>query len=272
MALTTEELLKFKQIREQNPASYNFLKGFMAEGATLDADIGALTARMSPTKGYTPTVEDVKGSPFDTKYRVDPATGQYVGSPVDASGRPIRPEFVSIGDTKTGLLQEPYQLKDMLDRSGYEAFMGEALRTPGTQSKWAQMAQAQGLNQLAQSQAGQLAQAKSGLAMQGGLRGGQRERLAAQGAQAGLLGGQKLRSDIAMQDEQKRMQLLQQAPGVALQQAQYDQGLQKYNIGAALGELAQKRAYDAGVYGDAMKAWGAEKTAQASGGGGGGKK
>lgn len=242
-----------------------------AEAARVQKQIADSTA-IAPKngKGYTITDKDLQGNPFETKYRTD-SEGRYIGSPTDANGRPVRPEFTSIGDPKTGLLRPEYQLKDTLDRRGYDAMMGEALRPAGQQSKWAQMAQSQQLGQLAQQQAGQQAQAQNQLAMGGGLRSGARERLAAQGMQGGLAARQQTTGKINMQDEENRQKWLQMAPQAALQQASFDQGTQKYNLGMTMAELAQKRAYDAGVYGEAMKGWGAEKTANASGGGGGKK-
>ncbi len=242
-----------------------------AEQAKLNAQIQASAAPQFQ-KGYTPTEQDLAKNPFGNNYAVDPSTGRYLGAPVDASGRPVKQEFVSIADPKTGLVRSQYQIKNQLDPSTFDAYKAEAMRAPGSQSKWAQLAQSQGLNDLASSQAGQMSQARNQLAMQGGLRGGSRERLASQGMQQGLLAGQKLRSGISMQDEQNRIGQLEKAQGFQLQQAGHDEGIQKTNLQTTLSELLQKRGYDSGNYGEAMKAWGAVKTAESTPTSGGGKK
>jgi hypothetical protein len=150
-----------------------------------------------------------------------------------------------------------------------------------------------------QQSAGNQAQAESALAMRGGISSGARERLARSGASNALAqtqgirrGGSVDRLGLQIADDQTKTGLLTQLPGMENQQAQFDLGKQtwlgdyakqqqgvdmdsqkynsdakvaadKYNIGNSLNETLQKRAYDQGKYGEAMKAWAAGKSADA---------
>lgn len=186
----------------------------------------------------------------------------YQGVDYDEYGRPILRDFDSqLG--AGGAIKDVYQLKNTLNTQGLEAMRGEALRNPGQMSRWAEMAKADAANQAAQQQAGQLAQAKSGLAMQGGLRSGARERLAQQGQLAGLQARQNANMQVNMQDEQNRQKWLAMLPQQELAAAQYSSTLEDKNVGRALEELRQGRAFDATRYSEAMKAWAADKSSAA---------
>lgn len=180
----------------------------------------------------------------------------------DALGRPILKNFDS-QLTDTGQIKDAYQIKDTLNRDALTASRNEALRDPGTMSKWGTMALSQARNQNAASMAGQQQQARSSLAMQGGLRSGARERLASQGMQQQLQGNQSALGSIQMQDEQNRQKWLQMQPGLELQDAQYNTTIQDRNIGRATSELQQGRDYDKYRYGQEMTAWGADKSSDA---------
>lgn len=180
----------------------------------------------------------------------------------DKSGRPILKEFDSKLNPQ-GLLGSQYQVQDTLDRRGLEAVRTEALRDPGTQSKWAEMAKAQQMNDLAGQQASQLSTAQSNLAMQGGLRTGARERLASQNMQSGLLARQNVGAQINMQDELNRQKWLGMLPDQELQTAQYQGNVANQNIDKSLQELNRGRAYDMSRYAEGMKGWAAQKTANA---------
>jgi hypothetical protein len=67
-----------------------------------------------------------------------------------------------------------------------------------------------------------------------------------------------------MQDEQNRQKWLGMLPGMDLQAAQYNTGLQDKNISRALTEVNAGRAMQQNQYNEAMRAWGADKTAQAA--------
>jgi hypothetical protein len=208
-------------------------------------------------KGYTPTQRDLQGSPFMSRWT-------QTGAPTDSAGRPLNPDFVSIGDESSGLLKQPYNSGSFLDDRGLNAIRKEALRDPGTMSRWGELARSEQMNQLARSQAGQFSQAQNQLAQSGGLRTGARERLASAGMQQNLAAQQRSLGGIQMQDESNRLNQLGQLPGADLAAANYQSGRQDTNINRALSEIAQKRALQQGQYNEAMRAWAAEKTGNAA--------
>lgn len=174
------------------------------------------------------------------------------------------------------LLPDSYQLAGNLDTQALEYLQNQAL-TEGP-SAWRQlMGQQMDLqrgvrqDQLAQQAATQAAQAQDQLAMRGGLRGGQAERLASMGAREKLHGGQRLASEFAqqamgydIQDEANRQNILSALPGMQMQKAQYETGIQQYNIDKALAEEAAKRDFELQKYKEQMSAWGAKETADAT--------
>ncbi len=219
-----------------------------------------------------------------------------LGTNPDGSAK--KPGFQSISNPD-GTLQKAYQISDWknvnADRSALDMYKKDALRSADQQSPWAKMMlQKQGLeesNAIDQANlSGQNAglQASMNLARSGGLSGAARERASRQGVLQQMMGAQQARNQgalaragIGLQDEQQRQQGLQNLQGMENTQAQADyqnqlqqQGVQKTNVGNMLGETTQKRAYDANAYAEAMKAWAANKTADAQKGasGGGGKK
>lgn len=206
-------------------------------------------------------VTDKLGNPGPSPFRPDWSQGSV---PYDTAGRPMAPVWQTIGDTGTGLVQTPYLSTNQLNSQGLEALRGEALRTPGEMSRWGQMALAQQRDQLAQQGQGQLSQARNQLAMQGGLRSGARERLAQQGMQTQLRAGQSALGGIQRQDEQNRLTLLQQLPQQELAQANYLSGREDTNINRSLNEIFQGRAAQQMQFNEAMRAWGAERTAAAT--------
>ena len=188
--------------------------------------------------------------------------GSYQGQDYDALGRPILRDF----DTQlqpNGMLKDQYLMKNNLNTQGLEQIRNEALRSPGTQSRWAEIAKADAANTAAAQNAGQMAQARSGLAMQGGLRSGARERLAQQGQVAGLQAKQNANMQVNMQDEQNRQKWLAMLPSQELAAAQFGSTIENQNIGRSLNELQQGRDFDKYRYGQAMTAWGADKSSQA---------
>jgi hypothetical protein len=175
--------------------------------------------------------------------------------------RPDSPTFESQIDPATGLLKKQYQQHSQLNEQGLEAMRAEALRDPSKMSKWREIAQTQGMDQLGRQQGNQLAQAQSGLAAAGGLSQGARERLQNSSMQQGLMGQQNMWTQLAAQDEQKRMGMLGALPGQELQAAQYKSGIGGGNIEAALQEINRKRAFDMNNYNEQMRAWAAGQTA-----------
>lgn len=213
-------------------------------------------------------------------------------------GSPIRPEFQSLLDPATGLLQSQYQASwgsDIApDTRAIEAIRARALSTGP--SAWQNLAlqnqalEEQGLKNTAQQQgASAAAQARSALASKYGLSPAAAERLATQNQRAQMnalqnvaFQGAKARSDIGLQDEQMRNQLLQALPGqenqlaqIALQNRAANVGVNEWNIQNALAEKRAKDQADLNAYHEQMSAWAANKQAEAmrnAGGGGGGKK
>lgn len=182
----------------------------------------------------------------------------------DASGRPELAAFQSQLDPTTGKFkQENYNLQNNLNTQGLEAMRTEALRDPSQMSKWGSMALAQGRDQNAQAVAGQNVQARNQLAMQGGLRTGARERLAAQSAQAQLAGNQNQLQNVQMQDEQNRMKWLQMLPQQEIAAAQYGSALEDKNISRYLGETEANRDWDKIRYQEQMKGYAADKSSTA---------
>lgn len=206
-------------------------------------------------KGYTPTQNELN-NPYVTKWSDKPV-------PTGPDGKPLGIEFNSMGDPRTGLLRSPYNIQSDLNTGAINQLRSEALRQPGSMSRWGQMALTQGQNQNAMQNAGATAQAQNQLAMQGGLRSGARERIARAGQQNTMAQNQNVWSNIAMQDEKNRQQQLQALPGMELQQANYLSNIQDKNIGRALSEVNTGRQMQQQQFNEAMRAWAAGKTADA---------
>ncbi len=215
---------------------------------------------------------------------------------LDAEGRPISQEFQSFVDPTTGLLKEPYQYQpekiDLTKLEGFQALKKRVL-TEGP-SAWAKLmlekqAQEESMarDQAARQAVASASQARAELAMRGGVTSGARERLAMTGGrglmearQAAAQQGILSRASTLTEDERQRMSLL---PGFAEGEAklnEYNVGLgntaKQYNIQSALREQEAQRAWESKKYEEQMRAWAAEREAQAteragSGGGGGGK-
>jgi hypothetical protein len=214
------------------------------------------TMPTAPPKMPTGGIGKGIASPFIPRWSASPV-------PMDEKGRPLATEFNTIGDPVTGLLKDQYNVKNTLDPRAMEAARTEAYRDPGTMSRWGQMALTSAQNQNAAQNFGSQAQARSQLAMQGGLRTGARERLAAQGMQNQLRGNQSALGNVQMQDEQNRQKWLGQMPGLEVQNAQYGAGIQDKNIGRAVGEIQTGRALQQRQYDEAMRGWAAGKSAGA---------
>jgi len=149
---------------------------------------------------------------------------------------------------------------------------GSEIQKQMEESPWYKMAlQKQGLeeanlmNQAAAQQAGALAGSRSQLAMRGGLRGGSAERLAMSGAENLASTMQKQRMAGALERSNLGMQSADLASKLAQANAQALTEAQARNIGAGVGELDKKRAYELAKYQEQMKGYAAEKTGQALG-------
>ena len=125
-------------------------------------------------------------------------------------------------------------------------------------------------DQLAGQQAGQLAQARSSLAMKGGLRGGSAERLAGQGMQSGLLERQRMARQRAqdttgynVQDELNRNQQIAQLGQMDAQKAAFQGQQSQFNLGNAMNTLGAKNQFSIDRYKEQMADLGAARNAQA---------
>lgn len=185
------------------------------------------------------------------------------GQKYDSSGRPILANRTS-NNNANGTIQSQFQTKDATNMGAMDQARQEALRAPGQMSRYSQMALTQGQNQNAQMAAGKQSQALNGLAMQGGLRSGARERLATSGMQGQLQANQNTYSQIQNQDEQSRVGQLQNQVGNEATYGQNANAIQNQNIGRGLAENSAQNEFNMNRYGKAMEAWGADKSSQAA--------
>lgn len=205
---------------------------------------------------------------------------------IDAAPRPADLNYNSIFDPNTQSLGPQAQQMlagNKLDTTGLDAFQSRALaRGP---SDWARQAGDQqnylamhAKDQGAQAVAGQGATARAGLASRGGLSSGAAERLAQGGANNYLSMTQGINNEnsknqmqIGMNDEQNKLSMMSQLPGMQLGAANF--GLAKTNaqLGANSADIANemqnssaKNTFDLGQYQTKMAAYGAGQTAAAT--------
>lgn len=225
----------------------NFVPGSQAWYDFQNANPGAAKAANMAPNPFNPNsnqANNMKPNPFK------PGTREYadfqneqISSAVKMAGSPERPGFDSQIDPATGLLKGNLQLSDS---SKWGALLKQQLEGQRLQRMDQNDAQAQGAN----------AAASSSLAMRGGLGSGARTSLAKDMARNINAGAQGINRDIS-----------NQGLGVDINQEQNNLAAQKFNIGNALGEKFQERAANLGSYSEAMKAWAADKTANAQSGG-----
>lgn len=252
-------------------------------------------------------------SQFGRREWKDPRTGEWITDNAEADrrakvydaeekksqglnpdGSPQAITRESLLDPATGLLKAAYQFKgqtvDPNSLEGYQAIKKEATRTGPSQ--WLNLAQQK--QQLEQAQANDSAnsgvmagnaQARSTLAMRGGLSAGARERLGSQmqrdmvGARQKVAGeGILARANLNVQDEQNRLGQLQNFANAEGQLTKYNTDIsnrgQEFNILQGLQEGARGDEWKMRQYEEQMKKWAAGKQADAtaaSGGGSGGK-
>lgn len=204
-------------------------------------------------------------------------------------GRPdyFNPLYNPDGTPKAGTEMGP-EIQAMLDKieldsRGMDKYRSEALRSGP--SAWAKLAtgaqrgeEAAARDAAAQTAASATAGAKSNLAQRGGLTSGAAERLEAGGARNYLdmnsaigRAGNQNRLQIGINDEQNRMTQLGALPGMEL--AQLEPEFQKTQL---MGQANQfdltntaknaeaQNAFDMNAYTEQMKAWAANKQADAT--------
>ena len=215
----------------------------------------------------------------------------------DAAGRPIRNNYISMTDSQGNIASNLSLAGRIGPNVQANTQAADVLRGKATSqgpSAWAQMAEqnqrlqeSQALGQQNRMNMANQNRAYNSLAQRGGLSAGQRERLASQGMIQGLRGQQQImgqgmqnRLNIGMQDEQMKNQLLGQSASADLNLANFNQGqrafntqAQQFDITNAMRDIGGYNAYNAGAFSEAMKEWGAAKTADAQArASGGGKK
>jgi hypothetical protein len=263
----------------------------MVGGATDDFGNlqGGQTMYVNPYTG-----EQISAQEFQAMVKAE-SDAKMLAQGMNPDGSPVRPEYQSLLDPATGLLRSEYISKpgtlDVAGLQGFQELKKRAL-TAGP-SAWGQMMtdkqrmeEAQQKDAAARQAMAGAAQARSALAMKGGLSSGAGERLAAGGARDLMLQrqgvasqGQMARQGINLEDEAQRMKLLPQVSEAEAKLSQYNLGLQNTaadtNILRALEEKRAKDSQDLAVYQEQIKKWAAERTAQATerapSGGGGGK-
>lgn len=205
----------------------------------------------------------------------------------DAQGRPVRNAYIGMTDQQGNLLSQ-YSMAGkigpdvQLNNQALNAMRTRALSTGP--SAWAQMATQ---NQQLEQQNAMNAANRNALAQQnrqygmmaarGGLSPAARERMAMQSVR-GAFGatqnianqGMQQRFNIGMEDEKQKLGLLQQLPGMDMNAATFDQSQRAYrntamnaDIANAMKDVQGFNAYNADAYTEAMKAWAADKTANA---------
>jgi hypothetical protein len=207
----------------------------------------------------------------------------------NADGSFIRPEYESLVNKETGLLDSAYTLGDKwknieADQAGLNKFKGEAMRDAGSASTWggmmankADMEKQAEIDRMAASQNAGLKSAYDDLAAQGGLSGGSRERIAGQGLRDMMRGRQDVRRNamadkmqISTTDEENRMKMLSQVPGMDMQQAnlamQNQQGqlqAKQFDTQQAVGQMDKERQSEMDAWMKNQETWGANKQADA---------
>jgi HSP20 family molecular chaperone IbpA len=207
----------------------------------------------------------------------------------NADGSFVRPEYESLINKDTGLLDSSYTLGDKwqnveADQTGLNKFKGEALRDAGTASAWgnmmtqkADMEKQAELDRVAASQNAGIKSAYDDLAAQGGLSGGSRERIASSGLRDIMRGRQDVRRNamadkmqISTTDEENRMKMLAQVPGMDMQQAnlamQNQQGslaAKQFDTQQAVGQMDKERQSEMDAWMKNQEVWAANKQAQA---------
>lgn len=210
-------------------------------------------------------------------------------APVDTTGaQPGYPSYLHGYDPSSMSLFNMEQggingIDTATGKSAADAFTQQAMRTGP--SAWANLAtnKSDQDTRASQSQAsaygaGQTAQAQSGLAANGGLDSGARERIARSGSKATMdqqqkLAGQNIQNkmQIGMNDEQNRISQLAQAPSVqnTANQGQFQQqgmldSARGADVGHQLQETQNQNLFNMNQYDAQMAAWAASKQSDAT--------
>lgn len=203
-----------------------------------------------------------------------------------------RPSMSNLMDPNTGLLRGTYKLTKGNDiglnvnTSALEELRNRGL-SKGPSSYANILTEKQGLEEqdaiskAVRNAVGSNSSAFSEMARRGGLSSGARERLALSGERAATEGkqgvlrqGMQDRLGITAADEDRKLGILQNLPGMELglgqaksnldlANRQYGTDVDRMNIAGALSEVGRQDAFKMNEYQEKMKMYGAEKTAQA---------
>ncbi len=220
------------------------------------------------------------GYPYYSNVQVDPYQSSYVMNPNDPryAGMPATPGFKDIYNADTMSLLNGYEQYMDQNSQGYDQFSDEATRDPGSQSAWATIAKqyqdasaADAREKGASEVAGQNAKAMSNLAAQGGLSSGARERTAEAGAKNFIDLSQDLTRQnnlndmqIDMNDEQNRIKMLSELPGMEQNRANAWQSVRQGDLSNQISNNKALNDYSMGIFGKQMDAWAADKQATAT--------
>lgn len=205
--------------------------------------------------------------------------------PYDYSKQPGQPLWNPIYDPNSMALAPQAQkllAGNNLDMSGLDAFQSEANRQGPSQ--WAKQAgdqqnylAMQAKDQGAQTVEGQGAAARASLASRGGLSSGAAERTAQGGANNYLSMTQGVNNQnsqnqmqIGMNDQQNKLSMMGQVPGMQLQAANFGLDKTKAQLGANENDInntmqntAGLNAFNSNTFNQQMAGWGAYQTADA---------
>ncbi len=197
------------------------------------------------------------------------------GQPSPVAGMPASPGYIQNYNPQTMSLLPGYQQTQAANDQGYDAYSQAALRKGP--SPWATMAsqqqnqmETQNRNKAATTSAGTTAGTEAALASTGGLSSGARERAQEGGARStmGALQGAseqntQNQTQIGMNDEQNRMQMLSQLPGMEQQRVSGWENVAGGDLNRQVAEDQAQNQYNMGIYGIQSTAAAANNTANA---------
>lgn len=223
-----------------------------------------------PYQPYQAPAQDPKT--VNQMYEYEP--GYYMPNPY--YGMPTAPDFRSLLDEQ-GNLPDNFMVHAPGTSPAEEELRRRSMTSPGD-SPWARyqlaqskMDEARGLGDAGGQVSADMAQARSNLAMRGGATSGARERIAEQGMRDRLLATQGVRGNAAAermnirgQDAQNSNQLLQALNSTEQARDQSNLQAQEFNTGNQYNEKRAEDLYLTNQYNQAMKAWGANRQADAT--------
>lgn len=207
-----------------------------------------------------------------------PYVGQQAIAPIasNVAGMPNSPGYVQNYNPNTMAMLPGYEAKqNQVNQDGFNQFKSQALRSGP--SAWATLAKQQenqtmntARDQAQEGAAGQTANTEAALASSGGLSSGARER-AVEGGQKNIMSADQglarqnmqNQSQVATNDEQNRMQMLSQLPGMEQNQLNSYENVAKGDQSNLIAEDQAQNAYNTGIYNTQAQGAAAGMTANA---------